>query len=140
MNLKKVREGECPTQEDVTMKRIEMEVELFSERKRMTKELLNVDFGVSVDHICNDLVFRMNKRILAQEVDRVVKYVEYPEDWKQAVKERFFPKWLLRKYPVRYHRERIELKRQITFPEYNEQFPDDFGRMVFHVLDSSGVV
>ena len=27
---------------------------------------------------------------------------EYPEDWWQAIKERWFPKWLLRRYPVKY--------------------------------------
>ena len=55
MNLKKVREGECPTQEDVTMKRIEMEFMEFVAKRRESKELLNTSFNVSVDHIFNDL-------------------------------------------------------------------------------------
>jgi hypothetical protein len=28
--------------------------------------------------------------------------VKYPADWKQAFKERWFPKWLRNKYPIRY--------------------------------------
>ena len=29
-------------------------------------------------------------------------YFKYPSDWKEAFKERFFPKWLLRKFPIHY--------------------------------------
>jgi hypothetical protein len=37
-----------------------------------------------------------------------VKEIRYPLDWWQAVKERFLPKWLLKRYPVKYHTWKID--------------------------------
>ena len=34
--------------------------------------------------------------------------VKYPLDWWQSFKERWFPKWVLRRWPVRYHYEKWE--------------------------------
>jgi len=44
------------------------------------------------------LILRALLRVATQE-DPLCRY---PVDWWQAVKERWFPPWLLRRYPVRY--------------------------------------
>lgn len=33
---------------------------------------------------------------------KVNEEIKYPKDWWEALKERFFPKWLLRRFPVEY--------------------------------------
>jgi hypothetical protein len=41
--------------------------------------------------------------------------VEYPADWREAFKERWFPKWALKRWPVMYKVHHIEAQR--LFPE-----------------------
>jgi len=54
--------------------------------------------------------------------------IEYPKDWWQAFKERWFPKWLLNKYPVikRYH----TLRRNIVYPELKVSLPLNTHRLI----------
>ena len=47
--------------------------------------------------------------------------VSYPKDWVEAVKERFSPQWLLKKYPVIYKTE--VLKASVLYP--NIAFPKE---------------
>ena len=46
------------------------------------------------------LVLRLSAYMLEQQVDE--QYLEYPADWWEAVKLRWFPAWALRRWPVRY--------------------------------------
>ena len=45
--------------------------------------------------------------------------IEYPEDWWQAFKDRWFPDWALRRWPVRYKEHRI--KAEALFPEASQR-------------------
>ena len=47
-----------------------------------------------------ELAIRVNGFVFGEGLDVI--RVKYPADWKQAVKERWAPKWLLRRWPVRY--------------------------------------
>lgn len=44
-------------------------------------------------------------------------HVTYPKDWWESVKDRFFPEWLLKRYPVQF----VELKIEpgVIFPGLN---------------------
>ena len=48
------------------------------------------------------LIFRL-RPFLAQVGElRIQHYIRYPKDWWEAVKERWFPVWLIKKFPVQY--------------------------------------
>ena len=49
--------------------------------------------------------------------------IMYPADWCEAVEERFFPKFLLERFPVRYHIEKIEM--HALYPNYRPVIPDE---------------
>lgn len=57
-----------------------------------------------VDEMARRLVMQLEHRMLRgvplEHRDSVT--VSWPADWWQAVKERWFPRWLLAKYPVKY--------------------------------------
>jgi hypothetical protein len=67
------------------------------------------DMGISRDNIA---IYSMTETIYGIEramyeirvslASEQLKEYRYPSDWKQAFKERWFPKWLLKKYPVKY--------------------------------------
>lgn len=50
------------------------------------------------NHIADELVFGLTARIANKDLGSF----KYPENWWEAVKERWAPKWFLKKYPVSY--------------------------------------
>jgi hypothetical protein len=48
--------------------------------------------------VCDSLAIQLNATVFAQRLDEQT--VEYPADWWQAFKERFFPGWAIRRWPV----------------------------------------
>jgi hypothetical protein len=52
--------------------------------------------------------------------------IAYPKDWKEALKERFAPKWFLKKYPVVYVKHYAKVAE--LYPDY--VVPKDFGRVI----------
>ena len=54
------------------------------------------------------LVLRLSAYMLEHQVDE--QYLEYPADWWQSVKARWFPAWLRQRYPVRYTRWRASIR------------------------------
>lgn len=59
-----------------------------------------------------------------------------PADWLEAVKERFFPAWALRRWPVLYRRDVVDVK--ALYPELNISLPDQ--RCVVKVFPSGGFI
>ncbi len=84
-----------------TLQRIE-----FGITHRLTKEVaeelaLDIIYGGAVyDELFHQVVIRIKGSLLVDQVERV--NVKYPSDWWQAVKDRWFPKWLLKHYPIQY--------------------------------------
>jgi hypothetical protein len=58
----------------------------------------NIEFYV--DRHVGDMAMRLVAKIAQKKADVIV----YPADWKEAFKERWFPSWLLEKFPVKYVR------------------------------------
>ncbi len=52
------------------------------------------------------------------------KEVSYPADWWQAFKERWFPKWAKRRWPVEYEVRRITL--HVLYPNFRHPNDDTF--------------
>ena len=46
-----------------------------------------------------------------------VKTVRFPADWKESLKRRFAPQWLLNRYPVKY--QEVTMEANAYYPEVN---------------------
>lgn len=57
--------------------------------------------------------------------------VKFPADWRQAVKERFAPKWFLKKHPVRYTTVTASLEE--LYPCLKQAIPDEVAYFQFAV-------
>jgi hypothetical protein len=57
--------------------------------------------------------------------------VSFPRDWWQAVKERWAPRWALRRWPVVYTEKVFDAR--LAFPDY--ALPETLGRGVSILLD-----
>lgn len=69
-----------------------------SERQRQL--LTKCDFEQNFNQILCALVISVDTYIHGIEKERFRFHREYPKDWWQAFKERWFPKWALRRWPV----------------------------------------
>ena len=78
------------------------------------------DVAISTMASCigNTAVVRIKQEVLGRELEQVEH--TYPADWWQACKERWFPAWVLRRWPVRWARVRLtakELYPKISIPD-----------------------
>ena len=72
---------------------------------------LNVSAATGL--VCNDLVAIMKLHIWGQQLDKVD--VKYPANWKEAFREEYFPKFLLKRFPVKYTTKTIDVK--VLYPK-----------------------
>ena len=70
------------------------------------------------------------KMIITEYNERLDKEIKYPSNWREAIKERFFPLWLLRYFPVKYKVFNVHA----FYPEY--QHPD-LGRVEFGFVEKN---
>jgi hypothetical protein len=88
---------------DIT--KIELEKIKFVAMQYISDEFAN-EFAISPQvEVTNGLswmlektVIRIRQDIFGRQLDKVE--IRYPSDWWQAFKQRWFPEWLLKRYPV----------------------------------------
>ncbi len=68
----------------------------------------NLEIYARVDDCNRRLVIELMSHVLAGPTQTVTLTLAVPADWWQAVRERFLPKWWLRRWPVRYRVEKAE--------------------------------
>ena len=84
--------------------------------KELADELATApDLNVSMatDVVCDDLTTIIKIHIWGQQLDEVD--VKYPANWKEAFKEEYFPKSLLKRFPVKYTTKTIDVK--VLYPK-----------------------
>jgi len=62
---------------------------------------INPEVREDVDYLGRKVV-RILNQIAVRQIERIT--YSWPADWKEAVKERFAPKWFKNKWPVKYTR------------------------------------
>lgn len=65
-----------------------------------------------VDLVTDDLVISVRQKVASQPLRREV--VEYPADWWQAFRLRWFPQWALVRWPPRL--KRVEVRADAVYP------------------------
>lgn len=71
------------------------------------------------DHYTDQLIYELEGYIWGQEAERVEVRVDYPLDWWQAFKERWFPVFLIRRFPVKRKKIRKALVAEVLYPDLN---------------------
>ncbi len=83
-----------------------------------TKDVVEgIKLGVNADFMAESYIFTAVKKLLAFKAgDRIVRY---PENWKEAFKERWFPAGLKKLFPVKY----TEYDVLVIFPNLLKKHP-----------------
>lgn len=82
------------------IKTIELKLQHFVKRMKISPRLVieNVSTDVMLDNFCLDFEARIHARMAGQ----IIQTYKHPKTWLDAFKERWFPKFLLERYPVEY--------------------------------------
>ena len=71
-------------------------------------------------YFADGIVLRVRQDILGREIERIE--CRYPADWWQAVKERFAPKFILNRWPVKYIKHYVDVN--VIYPNYRPALKD----------------
>ena len=74
------------------------------------------------DFITGEIILMFRSYVYAEAESLQEKTVKYPSNWWQAFKDRWFPEWLLEKYPVDIVQ--ITLKAKCLYPDFVPAIPD----------------
>lgn len=118
----------------------------------ITRKMIHSDLEITLlkDNVFNEMIFALKTYVLGLADERIRIYKEWPENWWEAFKDRWFPTWLKNKYPVRYdhimvdqaiykavcpHLTTDEHKKHVTFLYYAQNNLDYFFHGDDHVQD-----
>lgn len=82
-------------------------------------EYFNFDSWIS--DTSRNLVVELNRFVWGEKLEP--KIIEYLENWKEAFKERWFPEWAKRKWPVKKTRHAVSF--DILYPDFQPKLPDE---------------
>lgn len=98
----------------LSIERIRLEARRFLCEQRIDiNELGPIKLRMIEEEIGRRFVVQLQQAVASRKYD--VKTVRFPADWRQAFKERWFPKWALKRWPVKYQ--------EVTM-EANAYYPD----------------
>lgn len=82
-------------------------------QKGLTQNLLDVDharWSQYLDTVTNEMVVSLDTYMAGIVSERIVIDRQWPADWWQAFRERWFPGWWLARRPVQYERIHVDKK------------------------------
>jgi hypothetical protein len=93
----------------------------FGVSQNFTKEFLdNLKFNKEYDVVTQELRTQLKWWALGKSITKtVVNTVKYPTTWKDAVKERFYPNFLKKRFPVNYTYSDVEITHYHICPHIN---------------------
>jgi len=102
--------GDIKVHKNIDMESITLTEYLVSARSRIDPKILKYiqkdisTIETQIDQIRDDVIITANLRVYGKEICKPqILNIKYPIDWWQAFKERWFPKLILSRYPVKYN-------------------------------------
>lgn len=99
----------------------------------LSQELLGEDVKI-IQNVLNERIIFSVKGYVWAESEKVRRQtIKFPRDWWQAFKERWFPNWLLNRYPVDYHI--VDIDVNAIYPGFRFAIPNQEGRLIINRTD-----
>lgn len=87
------------------------EVLRYQVQQLLSKETMlmrNSELKAWIDQQARGMILELRTMAVAKHRKEEIDWVKYPSDWWEAFKERWFPKWMLRRWPVNYKRKVVQ--------------------------------
>jgi len=83
-----------------------------------------------LEHAAGDIIAQVRGFVWGERVDALS--ISHPSDWWQAFKDRWFPRWLLKKYPVKFTKHCFDVR--ALYPNFKPSVPTEkYNLMVVEV-------
>ena len=115
----------------VNYREVELEKIRFALDQYISSELL--DSELYIDLVGDQIRACIRGFIWGESGSAHYQEIEYPRDWFQAFKARWFPAWLIKRYPIIYHKVIIDVK--TIYPEFKAIVPGQKYRLLIHRND-----
>lgn len=115
---------------DLAIKQIILNKHLFTTQRCLDPECIRPEV---LTHYTGHLVLRLSASVWGEDLP--AKIITYPADWWQAFKQRWFPGWALKRWPVAHTV--IHLKGVALYPDYQPKL--DGQHCVVKILEVPGV-
>ena len=105
----------------------------------LTPESLNlsdVDIKLRSDDITNTIQLLARGYLYGKVFPPI--HIQYPDGWWQAVRERWFPKWRLSKYPVKYVEHTIRFNQ--IYPDFRPELPKERSVIKVCYMTNKGLI
>lgn len=89
--------------QQVTIEKIKFAAQM--RMQSVTQGFSDVELKCYEDDLADNLIWSMKACVFGEKGSRIV--IEYPQDWWEALKDRWAPNWFKRRYPVLYTRHDI---------------------------------
>jgi len=93
-----------------------------------TAEMYNVTVKMITDQVKDRFLLDMDAFFLGEHVSDHL--ITYPEDWWQAFKDRWFPDWLIKKYPIKLTVHKFEYK--MIYDKFKCQLPEESHKLIMN--------
>lgn len=88
--------------------------------------LQDIKFETYHNVLSDQLMSQLTYWVLGRETHKqVVDSVTYPASWKEALKERFYPDFLKKRFPVKFIHRNVEVHHFHVCPHINVKFEND---------------
>jgi hypothetical protein len=113
-----------------TLTAVELEKIRFGLQTRLSKEIANAEVRWYEDHLTDTIVFEVRGFVWAEKKSAKEFNYEFPADWWQAFKARWFPAWAKKRWPVQMQKIHIDVK--AIYPEFRPAMPQEQYRLMIH--------
>ena len=105
--------------------------------RRFSKSFLeDIKYTTAIDDEIEGVILRLEKDILSNTLEKVVKTFNYPVTWWDHFKIECFPLWLFERFPSKLRVKKITFERKVTFPKLAIAMRDDEKFKEFYVWES----
>jgi hypothetical protein len=116
--------------------KVELEKIKMQFSQRIPVELIDQNFDLAVELTTQMLIANVRGYLLGEQAGHTE--IRCPEDWWQAFKARWFPVWLLKKYPVTYRVHTIDAK--LVYPNFKPSLPRESNTFIFPVYEEPKIL
>ncbi len=91
--------------------------------------LMNMSIDRIDDFVADRIIYKIRGYLMGEKLreEKSILEVSYPCSCWQMFKKQYFPKWLLKKFPVKYEtvRKKVEFKVYELYPKFSKVCPND---------------
>lgn len=115
--------GEFAQTRTVELEKLKIGLQAF-----ISNELIDASVDIARDYLTNHIAVEIRGYIWSEKETVQKQSVSFPSNWKESFKQRWFSRWMLAKWPVKYTKFCVDVK--AIYPEFRPSLPNQTYRLI----------